>query len=134
MVVYGLPPSLFSDIFLSLRQLMKGTKKYLMAALLPFIFLWYIGSISLFSHTHIIDGTTIVHSHPGSTDGHEHGAEEALGIELICHYHRDLATDGIFLPKVAFLLLEIVQPEYISPYIPAASTLVRSLRAPPALQ
>ena len=110
---------------------MKETRKYILAALMPLLFVWYIESISLFSHTHIIDGTTIVHSHPGSAEGHQHGEEEALGIELICHYYRDLAADGIFLPKVAFLFLDKVQKEYVSPYIPAVSTLVCSLRAPP---
>lgn len=110
---------------------MKEIRKYLLAAFLPFVFLWYIGCISLTPHTHIVDGVSVVHSHPASAEGHQHSAEEALGIELICHYYRDLAADGIFLPEVAFLFLDKVQTEYVSPYIPAVSTLVCSLRAPP---
>lgn len=48
---------------------------------LPMLFLAYIGSISLFPHTHIINGTTIVHSHPFAGE-HSHQAGEA---ECILH-------------------------------------------------
>jgi len=31
---------------------------------LAFLFLGYLGSITFFQHTHIVDGITVVHSHP----------------------------------------------------------------------
>ena len=71
-----------------------------MAAFLPFIFLWYIGCVSLTPHTHIVDGVTIVHSHPASAEGHQHTAEETIGIELISHFDRDLGQDGVILPVI----------------------------------
>ncbi len=111
---------------------MKDLRKYLQAALLPFIFLWYIGCIGLTPHTHIVDGSTIVHSHPGSAAGHEHGSdEETLGIQLISHFDRDLCLDGIILPMVSVLQLTCRPAEYSMPYVPAVSDLPCGLRAPP---
>lgn len=112
---------------------MKGIRKLFMAAFLPFIFLWYIGCVSLTPHTHIVDGVTIVHSHPASAEGHQHTAEETIGIELISHFDRDLGQDGVILPAVAELFLcdphfEIEAPSVIISFID-----VRSLRAPPCL-
>jgi hypothetical protein len=110
---------------------MKETRKLFIAALLPFIFLWYIGCISLTPHTHIVDGVSIVHSHPVSTEGHQHSAEETLGIELICHFDRDLGQDGIILPAVAELFLNDPHFEFATPYVTVSAFEVRSLRAPP---
>lgn len=45
--------------------------------LLPILFISYMGSVISFTHVHIVDGVTIVHSHPHKTDdqqsaGHTH--------------------------------------------------------------
>ena len=77
---------------------------YLKPALLPLVFIWYIGCIGLTPHTHIVDGVKVVHSHPVSTEDHEHSAEETIGIELICNFCRDLAVDGVVLPSAAEIL------------------------------
>lgn len=110
---------------------MKETRKLFMAALLPFIFIWYIGCISLTPHTHIVDGVSIVHSHPASAEGHQHSAEEAIGIELICHFDRDLGQDGVVLPAVAEMFLNDPHYEAATPSVVVSTIEVRSLRAPP---
>lgn len=111
---------------------MKDFKKYLQAAFLPFVFLWYIGCISFTPHTHIVDGCTIVHSHPGSAEGHEHGSdEETLGIELISHFDSDLCLDGIILPMVSVIQLTGTSAEYSMPYVSSTLSLPCGLRAPP---
>ena len=110
---------------------MKGNRKNLLAALLPFVFLWYIGCISLTPHMHIVDGVSIVHSHPASAEGHQHSAEEAIGIELICHFDRDLGQDGVILPAVAEMFLSDPHYEFATPSVSISSIEVRSLRAPP---
>ena len=110
---------------------MKDLRKYLKAALLPFIFLWYIGCIGLTPHTHIVDGVSIVHSHPASQAGHEHSSDETLGIELICHFYRDLAIDGVILPSVAELFLSDAHYEDEIESVVISNIDVRSLRAPP---
>lgn len=54
--------------------------RYLKFAL-PILFFMYLGSIISFTHVHIINGVTIVHSHPfqKNADGTEH---EHTGTEL----------------------------------------------------
>lgn len=75
--------------------------------LLPMLFLAYIGSISLFPHTHIINGTTIVHSHPFSGE-HSHQAGEA---ECILHLSVFWAENDIpttRLPELFRILLHFL--------------------------
>ena len=110
---------------------MKETRNLFMAAFLPFVFLWYITCISLTPHTHIVDGVSIVHSHPVSAEGHQHSSEEAIGIELICHFYRDLGQDGVFLPAVAEMFLSDPHYEFETPSVTVSTIDVRSLRAPP---
>ena len=110
---------------------MKGTRKLFMAALLPFIFLWYITCISVTPHTHIVDGVSIVHSHPASAEGHQHSSEEAIGIELIGHFYRDLGQDGVILPAVSEMFLSDPHFEFETPSVIISTIDVRSLRAPP---
>ena len=43
---------------------MKFWRKNIMKYFLLILFLGYFGSITLFSHTHIVDGVSITHSHP----------------------------------------------------------------------
>lgn len=56
--------------------------------LLPVLFIAYTGSISLFPHTHIVDGCRIVHSHPFQ-NGHEHEDNEAETIQQLSIFHTD---------------------------------------------
>lgn len=55
------------------------------------IFLFFFGSSTFFSHTHIIDGVTIVHSHPFKHNGngqplHTHTSNAYLLIDLLVHF------------------------------------------------
>jgi hypothetical protein len=110
---------------------MRNLMGYLKPALLPLVFIWYIGCIGLTPHTHIVDGVKVVHSHPVSAEDHEHSAEETIGIELICNFCRDLAVDGIVLPSAAEILLNALHYELASPSVLISSVEVLSLRAPP---
>lgn len=112
---------------------MRNLMTYLKPALLPLVFIWYIGCIGLTPHTHIVDGVKVVHSHPVSAEGHEHSAEETIGIELICHFYRDLVADGVTLPTVAELILNGQHYEYAASPVFLSSVEVLSLRAPPCL-
>lgn len=55
---------------------------------LPLLFMAYMGSISLFPHSHIIDGCKIVHSHPFSS-GHSHEGKSAETILFLSFFHID---------------------------------------------
>lgn len=54
-------------------------------SLLLLLFVWYIGGISLFPHTHIVDGASIVHSHPNPDAGHQ-GEESFITIHLLTQF------------------------------------------------
>ncbi|MCC8034343.1 MAG: hypothetical protein LIO77_00195 [Rikenellaceae bacterium] len=62
------------------------TIKRIVSTALLAIFCWYMGSVTLFPHVHIVDGVVICHSHPysGSSDnpGHTHSV---LQLETIAH-------------------------------------------------
>ena len=45
---------------------MDGLRKYLRIAL-PLLFISYLGCLIAFTHVHIVNGVTIVHSHPYET-------------------------------------------------------------------
>jgi hypothetical protein len=57
------------------------------------LFLGYYGSITLFPHCHIVNGVTIVHSHPykhsadpKKSPGHQHSDDEFVLIHLISNF------------------------------------------------
>lgn len=49
---------------------LKNCLKRIYVSFLLLLFIGYYGSIALFYHSHIINGDTIVHSHPYRTDSH----------------------------------------------------------------
>lgn len=48
-----------------MKQILNGILKLL----LPLIFIGYMGVVSFYAHVHIVDGVSIVHSHPFDQDG-----------------------------------------------------------------
>ena len=78
------------------------------------LFCGYLGSISLFPHTHIIDGFTIVHSHPYSSQSgsdpvkHDHSKEGFILNQFLSGF---IATISILffgvtiIPKILNMLL-----------------------------
>ena len=65
------------------------------------LFLGYFASVTFFDHAHLVDGFTIVHSHPykKSADGkpmHDHNSNEYLLIHILNHFSGVL-TAGLFL-------------------------------------
>lgn len=67
-----------------------GYARKLGALLLLLLFTEYLGSTSLFVHSHRIDGHLIVHSHPysGSTDNpnHSHSTQQCKAIGLLSFF------------------------------------------------
>ncbi len=63
--------------------------------LLPLLFIFFINGKAFFTHTHYIDDTIVVHSHPfkkSDTSTHSHTSKEILAIEYITHGY---STDAI---------------------------------------
>ncbi len=70
--------------------------------LLLFLFLGFFGSISFFRHVHVVDGVTIVHSHPG-LPSHNHNTR---GFQLI-QFLNDYVITGITIYIICNLLLSL---------------------------
>lgn len=117
---------------MSVRQTINKYMKWL----LPMIFIAYYGSITLFIHVHIENGTTIVHSHPfGAKSGgacHHHASlsEIQLFHTLSTISVEDGAVHALLIDFQSKQIAEIVEypvcPDYL---VPAKGKL--SLRAPP---
>lgn len=52
---------------------------------LPLLFLTYWGGVTLFTHTHVVNGVIMVHSHPFKA-GHQHTSGQAETILFLDHY------------------------------------------------
>ena len=52
---------------------------------LPLLFLTYWGGVTLFTHSHVVNGVIIVHSHPFKA-GHQHTESQAETIFFLDHY------------------------------------------------
>jgi len=56
--------------------------KAILKIILAIIFIGYACSISFFSHAHVVNGVTIVHSHPYLSDENGNSNHEHSGVEL----------------------------------------------------
>lgn len=102
---------------------------------LPILFVSYLVSFTFFTHVHVVNGVTIVHSHPFKKGtAHEHSTVELQLIHFLSH----LMTDGaavvfvlsLFIPLLLCLLPGRLQhTHYHSPYHG-----VVGLRAPPVIR
>ncbi len=85
--------------------LQQRTKHFLLIALVV-VFASYVSSLSLYVHSHRVDGEFVVHSHPYSSDAdaeHEHTASQLVFL----HSFSDVLVVGSILATfaLAFLLL-----------------------------
>ena len=100
---------------------------------LPVLFISYMAGITLFTHSHVVNGVTIVLSHPFKKDSpHSHTTVEFQLIHLLSH----VATTGagIFFLSfqfIAYLLYTLSWRPDRAGYCSSVVGVV-SLRAPPA--
>ncbi|OJU55026.1 MAG: hypothetical protein BGN96_12675 [Bacteroidales bacterium 45-6] len=116
-------------------MLHKRIKSFLKVAL-PALFIYYAASVSLFVHAHVINGVTIVHSHPytkGSDGKPAHGHSGAQ-IELIHQLSSFFVPDQI-VPSVTIgsfpQLLELVRPLFFCSASNGVVEGISRLRPPP---
>lgn len=73
------------------------------------LFIGYYGSILLFTHTHVIDGVTVVHSHPykpvseSATSNHNHSSNEIFVLQVLSNFLSTLVF--LFVSFVVFRVL-----------------------------
>ncbi len=105
--------------------------------LLLILFLGYYGSITLFSHSHIVNGVTIVHSHPfktnkgGETSNPPHTEKELLLIQLLSELITTAFTISFATLLLRSLWHEIPVVTIIAGYTESGGYCNYSLRAPP---
>lgn len=93
---------------------MKFWQKKIMRYFLLILFIGYYGNITLFTHTHIVNGVAIVHSHlyyPFSNDNsanHKHSTNGFVFIHLLSHF---LTTISFFVFSIG--VLKAVLRKYI---------------------
>ena len=108
---------------------MKNLRAY-PAAILLLLFSCYYCGISLFSHAHIMNGSSIVHSHFGGSTDHEHDDSQYAVIDILSQFQSEYASGSYCMDSPFLLSSEICVvydvPEYL---IEAASAHV--LRGPP---
>lgn len=106
--------------------------------ILPVVFILYYSSIALFTHVHVENGITIVHSHPfkKAVDGSTHQHASLSEIQLYHILSSVNVADGVvhslqlhFYATSYFNITEIpIYPTYLTPVLGELS-----LRAPPFL-
>ena len=70
-----------------LKRLLLNITRYF----LPILFVSYLVSLTFFAHVHVVNGVTIVHSHPFKKGAaHKHSTVELLLVHFLSH----LTTDG----------------------------------------
>jgi hypothetical protein len=71
---------------------LKQIYKKLLGYFLLLLFCGYFSSVTFFPHSHIVDGVTVVHSHPYKSHpgnnpvNHNHSKEELIFIQFISHF------------------------------------------------
>lgn len=123
---------------IQLRMILNKKLEMLLKTMLPIVFVSYFCCITFFTHSHVINGVTIVHSHPYKADtngdtSHEHSGTELQLINALSVFY----AAGAIIPFILLALLGkpqkmnfagIVYPAYARRIEPH-----HKLRPPPAL-
>ena len=108
---------------------MKHARKHI-ALFILMLFSCYYSGISMFSHVHIVNGASIVHSHLGGGSEHNHSEGQYVVIDLLSNFQSEAAVDCILIEAPYFLLTDI-STDYISPSYFSENQYVHLLRGPP---
>lgn len=94
------------------------------------LFCCYYAGISMFSHTHIVNGSSIVHSHLGGDSGHDHSDSQYAVIDILSQFQSESAVDFCSVDTPFFSSSELVTA-YIPSSHPNELQAVPTLRGPP---
>lgn len=110
---------------------MKVIVQHIIKWFLPILFVSYISGITLFTHSHIVDASTIVHSHPFQKSEHTHTAEQLILLHQLFHTHLTSTVVPEFDLTKKSNHETILSSHYLGlhPQLPAINK--RSSRAPP---
>jgi hypothetical protein len=120
-------------------QNLKHWVKKIMRFFLLILFLGYYGSITLFTHTHIINGITIVHSHPfnsGTKENpikHQHTANEFILIQFLAHFLATILFFTFSIEAYKVVLRKYTLQKIKESFSKLTSLISYGLRAPPII-
>ena len=101
---------------------------------LPILFVSYLVSFTFFAHVHVVNGVTIVHSHPFKKGAaHKHSTVELQLIHFLSHLTADGAAVVFALPLLVSFLLCLLLGRLPHTHFHAPYHGVTALRAPPAI-
>ena len=117
--------TIFAAQFLEVGHIRKYS-----AAVLLLIFSCYYCGISMFSHTHISNVSSIVHSHLGGSSEHSHSDEQIAIIDILSNFQSEGAVcfHGLETPSIQ---LSESHTEYEAPRYLSQALSVHTLRGPP---
>ena len=110
---------------------MTAIRKYT-AFLLLILFSCYYCGISMFSHTHIVNGASVVHSHLGGGSDHIHSDSQYAIIDILSHFQTECAV-SFYTAGTPFYLLSEVFIGYSTPTYLDGVRSAQTLRGPPQL-
>lgn len=98
--------------------------------LLTLLFCYKI-AVTMFVHTHVVDGTMVAHSHPFTNSNHNHSASQVFAIGLLSTFNSDEPIVATETKAYYNIVDKILVSKNI---VPAENTHLKglSLRAPPA--
>jgi hypothetical protein len=115
-----------------LKKLYVNISKYFFLLL----FLGFFGSVTLFDHAHVVNGITIVHSHPFKSDKngiptHNHTTNGYLIIHLLMNFTA-LAVFTLIAINLILNLLGKISIKYYNWFLSQSYLVFNPLRGPPA--
>lgn len=113
---------------------MKKWCRHIPPLLLPLLFAAYMAGITLFTHSHVVNGVTLVHSHPFKKSAqHSHSPEQYQLLDWLNHV---AVTEFLLTPLLAAVALILLRTLRLLPLRAVCCTACPNaihLRAPPVV-
>lgn len=103
-----------------------------MAIVLLMLFCCYYCSISMAQHTHVANGSSIVHSHLGGEEKHDHSDSQYAVIDMLSGFASEQAVTAHLEFTPIFLFSESCIGYHVPEYLTQAFD-THTLRGPPAV-
>ena len=94
------------------------------------LFSCYYCGISMFQHTHITNGSSVVHSHLGGSSQHDHTQEQIAIIDILSTFQSECAPTPFSIDAPSFFIDSSCTAYIQTPLLLGAHS-VLSLRGPP---
>ena len=113
----------------AVRKSMRQLRSY-SALLMLVLFSCYYCGISMFQHTHISNGSSVVHSHLGGSSDHDHTQEQIAVIDILSTFQSECAPAPFSMDTPSFIIETSCTAYIETPHLNGAHS-VLSLRGPP---